>query len=143
MLAQDVYADSACIRTNRSDPLLQKGGGASPVTVWKAFPSPRGRPDFKMHPPKSGQHAFRYPVQRDTGPEDIRQHQPRRSPRVEKSTKNRPPDTGQTGVGVCPRVPQGSNLKPKPTPVVEEHAVVLPAALLLRPKFSKEILSKT
>jgi hypothetical protein len=35
--------------------------GAKPPTFWRAFPGPRGRPDLKIAPPKSGQTAFRYP----------------------------------------------------------------------------------
>ncbi len=34
---------------------------AKPPTFWKAFPGPRGRPDIKNAPPKSGQTAFKYP----------------------------------------------------------------------------------
>jgi hypothetical protein len=36
--------------------------GAKPPTFLKAFPGPRGRPDLKNAPNKSGQTAFRYPV---------------------------------------------------------------------------------
>ncbi len=37
--------------------------GASPPTFLKAFPGPRGRPDFKKTLKKSGQIACRYPVE--------------------------------------------------------------------------------
>ena len=37
-------------------------GGATPPTDLKAFPGPRGRPDPKNTPNKSGQIALRYPV---------------------------------------------------------------------------------
>ncbi len=36
--------------------------GASPPTFLRALTGPRGRPDLKNAPKKSGQTAFRYPV---------------------------------------------------------------------------------
>ena len=41
---------------------LQKGGGLRPQTFLKAFPGPRGRPDLKNAPNKSGQTVSRYPT---------------------------------------------------------------------------------
>ncbi len=40
---------------------LQVCGVAKPPTFLKAFPGPRGQPDLKYAPQKSGQTAFRYP----------------------------------------------------------------------------------
>ncbi len=37
--------------------------GAMPPTFLRAFPGPRGRPDLKNAPTKSGQTAFKYPGQ--------------------------------------------------------------------------------
>ncbi len=38
--------------------------GASAPAVLRGFPGPRGRPDLKHAPQKTGQTAFRYPVLR-------------------------------------------------------------------------------
>ncbi len=37
-------------------------GGEAPPTFLRVFPGPRGRPDLKDAPHKSGKTAFRYPV---------------------------------------------------------------------------------
>ncbi len=40
---------------------LNKNVGGEAPHILKAFPGPRGRPDLKNAPQKSGQTAFRYP----------------------------------------------------------------------------------
>jgi hypothetical protein len=41
---------------------VSKNVGGFAQHIFEGFPGPRGRPDRKMHPQKSGQSVFRYPV---------------------------------------------------------------------------------